>query len=132
MEQRQGSPGAGAPVVRPAGDVPAHEVSAGRDTSMQVLVGPEEGAPNFVLRRFRMERGGGIPAHTNEVEHEQYVLRGRARITIAGEVHDVRADDTLYIPAGVPHSYEVVEGPFEFLCVVPNAPDRIRLEEEAC
>ena len=119
-------------VVRPADDVPFNQVAAGRDTSMQVLVGPAEGAPNFVLRRFRMEKGGGIPLHTNEVEHEQYVLHGRANIRIGTELHDVRANDTLYIPAGVPHSYEVVEAPFEFLCVVPNAPDRIRMQEESC
>jgi quercetin dioxygenase-like cupin family protein len=119
-------------VVRAADDVPFRDVAAGRRTSMQVLVGPDEGAPNFVLRRFRMEHAGGIPLHTNEVEHEQFVLRGRARITIGGEVHDVSPNDTLYIPAGVPHSYEVIEAPFEFLCVVPNAPDAIRLQEEGC
>ncbi len=117
-------------VVRAAREVPMNEVAAGTATEMQVLVGPDQGAPNFVLRRFRMESGGGMPYHTNEVEHEQYVLRGRARITIAGHPHDVGPDDTLYIPAGVPHSYDVVEAPFEFLCVVPNAPDHIRLEEE--
>jgi quercetin dioxygenase-like cupin family protein len=117
-------------MVRSADAIPMQEVTAGEHTRMQVLVGPGEGAPNFVLRRFRMEEGGGIPYHTNEVEHEQYVLRGRARITIGGEPHEVAPDDTLYIPAGVPHSYEVIEGPFEFLCVVPNSPDEIRFEVE--
>ena len=119
-------------VVRPAEEVPFKNVAAGRDTQMQVLVGPAEGAPNFVLRRFKMDKGGGMPLHTNEVEHEQYVLRGRARIRIGGDIHDVQADDTLYIPAGVPHSYEVVEAPFEFLCIVPNAPDQIKIQEEGC
>lgn len=114
-------------VVRRADSVPMRPVEAGRGTEMQVLVGPGEGAPNFALRRFRMAAGGGIPSHTNEVEHEQYVLRGRARITIGGTIHEVEPDDTLYIPAGTPHSYEVLEGPFEFLCVVPNTPDRLRL-----
>jgi hypothetical protein len=33
---------------------------------------------------------------------------------------------------GVPHSYEVVEGPFEFICVVPNAPDQIRIQSDSC
>src|SRR5690606_41934221 len=121
-----------AAVVRPADAVPMRELPVGRGAAMQVLLGPDEGAPNFVLRRFRMEQGGGIPAHTNEVEHEQYVLRGRARITIAGEVHEVGPDDTLYIPAGTPPSYEVIEGPFEFICVVPNAPARTRPLDEAC
>ena len=110
---------------------PAEPVPSGRGTTKQVLIGPDVG-PNFALRRFIMEPGGGMPLHTNEVEHEQYVLRGRAKIRIGGDVHDVRADDTLYIPAGVPHSYEVVEAPFEFLCVVPNAPDQIRIQEDGC
>lgn len=117
-------------VVKPAEGVAATDVEAGEGTRMQVLVGPEDGAPNFVLRRFVMEAGGGIPEHTNEVEHEQYVLRGRARIRIGDEEHRVGPADSVYIPAGVPHAYEVVEGPFEFLCVVPNRPDEIRLLEE--
>lgn len=117
-------------VVKASAGVPSSTVSAGRGTSMQVLVGPEDGAPNFVLRRFVMEEGGGIPVHTNDVEHEQYVLRGRARIRIGSEDHRVGPDDSVFIPAGVPHSYEVEEGPFEFLCVVPNRSDRIRVLDE--
>jgi quercetin dioxygenase-like cupin family protein len=76
-----------------------------------------------------MGAGGGMPRHTNLVEHQQYVLRGRARITIGSDVHEVGADDTLFIPAGVPHSYEVLDGPFEFLCIVPDRPDQVTLVE---
>jgi quercetin dioxygenase-like cupin family protein len=116
-------------VVRPANEVTAKTVAAGVATQMQVLLGAGEGAPNFIMRRFRMGDGGGIPLHTNRVEHEQYVLRGRARVTIGDNVHDVGPDVTLFIPAGVPHCYDVVEAPFEFLCVVPNRPDQIRFVE---
>ena len=116
-------------VVRGADVVKRNVVAAGKATEMQVLVGPDQGAPNFVLRRFIMGPGGGMPRHTNLVEHEQYVLRGRARITIGDDVHEVRPDTTLYIPAGAVHSYEVLEAPFEFLCVVPNAPDKVTVME---
>ena len=61
--------------IRSAGAVPAEVVAAGTKTTRQVLIGPDVG-PNFALRRFLMEPGGGIPPHTNTVEHEQYVLRG--------------------------------------------------------
>ncbi len=119
--------------VRHASDLPATEVSAGRGTRMQVLIGPEEG-PNFAMRRFIMDPGGGMPLHTNEVEHEQYVLRGSARVRIGDAVHHVRAGDVVYIPAGVPHDYRADEGdePFEFICVVPNRPDAIHLVDEGC
>jgi quercetin dioxygenase-like cupin family protein len=114
--------------VRHADSLPAETVAAGTATKRQVLIGPDEG-PNFAMRRFIMEPGGGMPMHTNEVEHEQYVLRGSARIRIGEEEHHVKAGDVVYIPGGVPHSYDADEGqePFEFLCVVPNRPDEIRL-----
>ena len=115
------------PIVRQADAVERRPVSAGTATETQVLLGPAEGMPNFFLRRFVMGQGGGMPRHTNTVEHEQYVLRGRARIRIHDETHDVGPGTVLYIPAGAPHSYSVIEAPFEFLCVVPNAADRIEV-----
>lgn len=116
--------------VKHADDVPARKVEAGEGTVRQVLIGPDE-APNFALRRFVMEPGGGMPRHTNLVEHEQYVLRGRATIGIADEVVQVEPGDVVFIPAGVPHWYRAEgDGPFEFLCVVPNRPDRIEILEE--
>jgi uncharacterized protein YndB with AHSA1/START domain/quercetin dioxygenase-like cupin family protein len=121
-------PTADAPAtVRPAATVPTVDVKAGTGTAMHVLVGPEQGDTGFALRRFIMQPGGGMPLHTNLVEHQQYVLRGKARITIGSAVHEVAPDHTLFIPAGVPHSYDVVEGPFEFICVVPDRPDKVTL-----
>ena len=92
--------------VKHVHDVPAEPVGAGTDTWRQVLIGPDE-APNFAMRRFVMEPGGGMPAHTNTVEHEQYVLRGSARIGIGEAVLEVEAGDVVYIPAGTPHWYEI-------------------------
>ena len=122
-------PDGAAGVVKRADTVASREVAAGTATSSQVLVGPDDGAPNFALRSFRMGAGGGMPTHTNTVEHEQFVLRGRAEVRLGDETHVVQAGSVLFIPAGLPHSYRVVEAPFEFLCIVPNAPDRIEILE---
>lgn len=115
--------------VKSADAVERQEVTAGTATEMQLLIGPDDGASNFSMRRFIMGEGGGMPRHTNEVEHEQYVLAGRARICIGDRMVDVAAGDVVYIPARQPHAYTVVEAPFEFLCVVPNREDRIRVVE---
>jgi quercetin dioxygenase-like cupin family protein len=113
--------------VRPAGGVDGVQVGAGRGTVRRDLIDSAEGE-HFALRKFTMAPGGGMPRHTNAVEHEQYVLAGRGRIGIGDEVFEVGADDVVYIPAGVPHWYETVgDEPFEFLCAVPNHPDRIEL-----
>ena len=124
-ERKQGSNDAG--VVKHSAGVERVEIKAGTATQMQLLLGPGDGAPNFAMRRFIMGPGGGMPRHTNAVEHQQWVLRGRARIGLGDEVHEVGPEDVLYIPAGMPHYYEVIEAPFEFLCMVPDAPDEIRI-----
>ena len=115
--------------VKPVDQIELEHLSGARDTSMAILIGPQDGAPNFVMRRIVMEEAGGMPAHTNAVEQEQYVLRGRARVGIADEIHEVSAHHVLYIPAGTPHWYDVLEAPFEFLCLVPNVPDQVKLVE---
>ena len=108
-------------------NVAVETVEGGTGVSRQVLIGPDE-APNFTMRRFIMNPGGGMPAHTNTVEHEQYVLRGRAKVGIGDQVVEVKKDDVVFIPARVPHWYRV-EGdePFEVLCLVPNLPDQVEI-----
>jgi len=116
--------------VKHATQVPEEPVSAGTGTTRQVLISSEEG-PHFALRRFIMQPGGGMPPHTNTVEHEQYVLRGRAKVGIGDRVVEVHEGSVLFIPAGTPHWYQAISSePFEFLCVVPNLPDTIELADK--
>ena len=112
--------------VRKSGSIKAQVVAAGEGTTMEVLVGPDE-APHFALRRFIMEPGGGMPLHTNRVEHEQYILSGSAGVQIGEETHQVSAGDSVLIPGGVPHAYRAGPDGFVFLCVVPNADDEITI-----
>jgi quercetin dioxygenase-like cupin family protein len=117
--------------VKHADEVAAKEVAAGKDTTIQVLISSQEG-PNFALRRFRMQPGGGMPRHTNTVEHEQYVLRGHARIGIGDETFEVLPGDVVLIPEGAVHYYENTgQEPFEFLCIVPNKDDKITIVDAA-
>jgi quercetin dioxygenase-like cupin family protein len=116
--------------VKHVKDVPAQAVKAGDFTSLQVLISAQEGQ-NFAMRRFVMEPGGGMPKHTNTVEHEQYVLQGHAIVGIGEEEFDVHTGDVVYIPEGVPHRYQNIgEENFEFLCIIPNKTDVITLLDE--
>jgi len=113
--------------VKNVNDVQAQVVKNGDLATMQVLISAQEG-PHFAMRRFIMEPGGGMPNHTNAVEHEQYVLRGHATIGIGDETYDVRAGNVVFIPQGVPHWYQNIgDENFEFLCIVPNSEDKVTL-----
>ena len=118
-------------VIRRADDVEYEPVDAADGLSKGVLIDEERGAPNFALRRFTLDPDAEVPKHTNEVEHEQYVLSGEYVVGIGDEEHAVSAGDSLLIPAGTVHWYR---NPGDergaFLCAVPNGDDEIRLAEE--
>lgn len=100
---------------------------AGKGVSMKMLISPEE-SPNFAMRNFTIDAGGHMPLHTNTVEHEQYVISGRAKVVIGDKTIEAGAGDVLLIPAGVPHSYETLGNEtYSFLCLVPKAQDCIEI-----
>ncbi|MBC9985077.1 MULTISPECIES: cupin domain-containing protein [Haloferax] len=120
------------PVVKRSADIEYEAVGAADGMSKGVLVSEADGAPNFAIRRFVLDPGASVPKHTNEVEHEQYVLSGRYVVGIGDEEYEVEAGDSLLIPAGVVHWYRNEsdeEG--AFLCAVPNGDDAIELAADA-
>ena len=115
--------------IKHSDDVSAETVPAAQGTTKQVLISPQEG-PHFAMRKFVMQPGGGMPKHTNEVEHEQYVLRGRALVGLGDKEVEARAGDVIFSPAGAVHWYKNIgDEPYEFLCVVPNLPDKTHILE---
>jgi quercetin dioxygenase-like cupin family protein len=100
---------------------------AGKGVAMKMLLSPDE-SPNFAMRNFTIAAGGHMPLHTNTVEHEQYVLSGRAKVIIGDKMIEAGAGDVLLIPAGVPHSYETLgDETYSFLCLVPKGQDTIEV-----
>src|SRR6056297_3250005 len=119
------------PVLRRSDEIEYDPVDAADGLEKGVLINDDHGAPHFAIRRFVLEAGGEVPKHTNEVEHEQYVLAGEYTVGIGEEEHEVSAGDSLFIPAGTEHWYRN-EGDEEgaFICAVPTGDDEIRLGEK--
>lgn len=98
---------------------------AGRGVSMKMLISTDE-AEHFAMRQFSIDVDGFMPLHTNTVEHEQFVLQGRAKVVVGDETFEAKKGDVLYIPAGVAHMYETLgDEAYEFLCLVPKKDDVI-------
>ena len=118
------------PLIRRAEEVEYESVSAAQGLSKGVLVGEADGAPNLAIRRFVLEPGAEVPEHTNEIEHEQYVLEGEYVVGIDEQEYTVTAGDSLLIPAGTVHWYRN-EGDEQgaFICAVPTGDDDIELVE---
>ena len=119
------------PVVRRAEEVDYEATDAAPGLAKGVLVGEADGARNLAIRRFTLDPGATVPKHTNEIEHEQYVLEGNYTVGIGEEEYEVSAGDSLFIPAGVVHWYRN-EGSEQgaFICAVPVGDDSIDLLED--
>ena len=67
--------------VKHSHEVPSQPLQVGSGASKAVLISDQE-APNFAMRKFTIQPGGSMPMHYNLVEHEQYVLSGKALVII--------------------------------------------------
>ncbi|MEE4270840.1 MAG: cupin domain-containing protein [Thermoanaerobaculales bacterium] len=113
------------PVVRSMATVASQAVERSRGAAIQVIIGPTEGAPNFITRRFTLAPGGRIPRHRHDsIEHEQIMLSGAMVIGLDNREVDVAEGDSVFIPPNVAHWYENrSDQPVTFLCVVPVTTD---------
>lgn len=83
---------------------------------------------DFIVRKVTLDAGGSMPNHTNEIQHQQYVLKGEAKVVIGDEIYHAKQGDFLYIPAGIAHCYEACyNSKYEFLCMIPTKEDVIKM-----
>lgn len=83
---------------------------------------------DFIVRKVTLEKGGSMPNHTNKIQHQQFVLKGEAKVIVGEEMYHAKEGDFIYIPAGVEHYYEACfEKEYEFLCMITTKEDEIKL-----
>ena len=69
------------------------------------------------LTLFAFDTDEEISSHASKGDAMVQVLDGTAKITIGDGVHQLKAGETVVMPAGVPHALEAVE-PFKMLLTV--------------
>src|SRR6478672_10628615 len=74
------------------------ENSGALHASRQILIGPDEGAPHFHLRYFRVEPGGHTSLDQHAHDHGVYILHGQARVRLGDATALLGPGDVLYIP----------------------------------
>jgi quercetin dioxygenase-like cupin family protein len=103
--------------------IPANDVDmpGAAGVKMRMLVGGEDGAPHFFMRRFELEPGGETPRHAHAWEHEVYVLEGNGTVFCAGEEQSLSPGDVVFVPSEEKHQFLAsADSPLAFLCLVPK------------
>ena len=97
-----------------------HDGEKVRHVEKRVLVGPNQSAPVFSMRKFTVGAGGCSPYHTHPWEHEVYILTGKGQVRHATGSIDVEPGDFAFVPPNEEHQFvNAGDGVLEFLCMVP-------------
>lgn len=92
-----------------------------KNVAGQVLIGREDGAKNFCMRRFEIGPEGFTPRHSHDWEHEVWVLQGRGEVFIEDQWQMLEKDTAVFVPPNVEHQFRNTgDTPFSFLCLVPS------------
>ena len=62
-----------------------------------------------LLARFRLEQGAQLPLHSHPHEQTGFLISGRMRFTIDGQVFEAAPGDSWCIPGSVQHGAEIIE-----------------------
>jgi quercetin dioxygenase-like cupin family protein len=65
--------------------------------------------PSLMLCEAIIERGAVIPAHSHVHEQITFIVEGRIRARIDGDVAELDAGDVYAIPGGCEHTMEALE-----------------------
>jgi quercetin dioxygenase-like cupin family protein len=87
----------------------------------RVLIGPRDGAPNFVMRLFTLKPNAATPYHTHPWEHEIFVVEGEIEVVRKDGRVKVTKGSYIYVEPNEEHQFQNI-GDMEasFICVIPK------------
>lgn len=86
----------------------------------KVIIGPQDGNPNYFVRYFRVEPGGNTSLDQHEHDHGVFIIHGQAEVTLGDETVELNPQDIIYVPGDVVHQFRSIgSDPLGFLCIVP-------------
>jgi quercetin dioxygenase-like cupin family protein len=62
-----------------------------------------------LMGQFKIAKGSAIPAHSHPHEQTGFMISGRLRFNVAGEIIEANTGDSWCLPGDVEHSAEALE-----------------------
>ena len=91
------------------------------NAELKVLVSPEEGWDDHVLRRIEVSMQGYTPKHSHPWYHVNYIISGEGELMISDKITKIMKGNYAFIPANTLHQFRNVGNePLVFLCIVPK------------
>jgi len=109
-------------VIKKLNDVTVEVLTGYDHVKKRIVIGPDDGSLEIVLRYFSIGSGGESPHHTHDYPHLVKVEAGKGTITDAeGNEHQLQIGDYVYVNNNETHRFRNTGSePFDFICIVPK------------
>ena len=99
-----------------------HELEGSEGVVKKVLVGPEEGSDDIVMRYFKVLPKGYTIRHKHNYEHLVQIEKGRGiAIDEEGKEYQITVGDSIFLARNEEHQFKnPYDESLEFICVIPN------------
>ncbi len=93
-----------------------------KDVLRKILIGPEDGSHNIIMRHFKVLPGGHTPFHSHDHEHVVKIEKGKGIVVReTGEEVLVSQEQSLLVEGNETHQFKnPFSETFEFLCIILN------------
>jgi len=109
-------------IIKKLSDTPVTDMEGLDHIKKQIVIGPDDGSNEIVMRYFKVESGGSSPYHEHDFPHLVKVETGKGVVVDPdGNEHPVQAGDYVYVHDNERHCFKNMgQDPFAFICVVPG------------
>jgi quercetin dioxygenase-like cupin family protein len=84
-----------------------------------VLVGPDDDAPNFIIRYFHVPVGEKTFYDQHPHEHGVVILHGKAKVQINDDFYELGPLDSVFVSGNDIHQFtNISDKPLGFICVI--------------
>lgn len=91
-----------------------------KNVTKQELIGSSDAAYNFAIRYFEVAPGGYTTLDNHQHDHGVLVVRGKGKVLLGEEKHDIGYGDVIYVSPNETHQFENgYDEPLGFICVIP-------------
>lgn len=108
-------------IIKKLSDVPAGYLPGNAHVKKQIVLGPDDGSQEIVLRHFSVAPGGMSPHHSHDFPHLVKIEAGRGIAKdSAGTERPLQAGDYVYVDSNEVHQFvNTGSETFDFVCIVP-------------
>ncbi|HDO19847.1 MAG TPA: cupin domain-containing protein [Thermoplasmatales archaeon] len=99
-------------------EIPSEKGAIG--TKIRWLISKRDGAQNFAMRLFEIEKDGCTPWHRHDWEHEVFILEGKGKLVSEAGEEELKPGEFVFVPPMEWHQFKNDGSKvLKFLCLVP-------------